>query len=88
MNYKNGKDVLPTELLNEVQKYIQGDILYIPKSDEKRTPWGEKSGARKAIRKRNKEIIRLYKNGQEINQLTKIYNLSESSVKKIVYTCT
>ena len=86
MNYKNGKEVLPSELLVQIQKYVQGEMLYIPKEDEKRVAWGENSGAKKALALRNREIVTKYRNGQQIEKLTKTYNLSKSSVKKIVYT--
>lgn len=44
MSYKNAKDVLPDELIREIQKYIDGDLLYIPTKSEK-TEWGICSGA-------------------------------------------
>lgn len=85
MSYKNGKDVLPPELLKELQKYIQGEIIYIPKECDTRAAWGENNGTRKIIIKRNNEIFSLYKNGTSINKLTEIYNLSQDSIKKIIY---
>ena len=39
MGYKNGKDVLPCELLQELQKYVQGELIYIPKEDNVRAGW-------------------------------------------------
>ena len=35
MKYKNAVAVLPTELIEEIQKYIQGEFLYIPKKDKR-----------------------------------------------------
>ncbi|WP_371933337.1 hypothetical protein [Halobacillus litoralis] len=40
MKYVNAKDALPIELLKEVQKYIQGETLYVPKSGNAREKWG------------------------------------------------
>jgi hypothetical protein len=31
MSYINANDILPKELINEIQKYVQGVNLYIPK---------------------------------------------------------
>ena len=31
MKYNNAKDLLPEWLLSQVQIYIQGEVLYIPK---------------------------------------------------------
>ena len=84
MCYKNGKDVLPAGLLKELQKYIQGEILYIPKEDNIRKAWGENNGTRALIRERNLEIYKLYKSGTTIVLLSEAYNLSEDSIRKIV----
>lgn len=85
MNYRNGKDILPTELLKELQKYIQGELIYIPKKDEGRAAWGEMNGTRVLIDKRNREIYRLYKTGTDIESLGESYNLSEDSIRKIIF---
>uniref|UniRef100_UPI001FDFBD93 CD3324 family protein n=1 Tax=Amphibacillus sediminis TaxID=360185 RepID=UPI001FDFBD93 len=53
MQYKNGKEVLPQSLLNELQQYIQGELIYIPKQDNQRMGWGENNGSRQMIRQRN-----------------------------------
>ena len=85
MCYKNGKDVLPAELLKELQKYIQGEIIYIPKEDNMRKAWGENNGTRRLIRERNMEIYKFYKSGETITLLSESYNLSEDSIRKIVF---
>jgi Mor family transcriptional regulator len=82
--YKNGKDILPERLLKELQKYIQGENIYIPKTEE-RKGWGESNGTRTAIIERNLEIYNLYKKGTKIFDIAEIYNLSEDSIRKIVF---
>lgn len=82
--YKNVKDILPEALLKELQKYVQGEIIYIPKA-ENRKAWGENNGTRKAIRERNLQIYKLYKNGIKVKELSENYNLSEDSIRKIVF---
>ncbi len=84
MRYKNGKEILPTELLKELQKYIQGELIYIPTLDTERKGWGENNGTRDNIRKRNVEIYKLYKQGFTIDELMHSYNLSEDSIRKII----
>ena len=86
MCYKNGKDVLPAKLLKELQKYIQGEIIYIPKEDNVRKGWGESNGTRELIRERNMEIYKFYKSGETITLLCESYNLSEDSIRKIVFS--
>lgn len=84
MCYKNGKEILPEVLLKELQKYVQGEIIYIPKSED-RKPWGEMNGTRKAIKERNLEIYEMYKSGKRILEISQIYSLSEDSIRKIVF---
>jgi Mor family transcriptional regulator len=84
LSYKNGKDILPPELLEELQKYIQGELIYIPKGEIPRSGWGELNGTRKIINDRNREIFRSYKNGLSITKLVEIYNLSDDSIRKII----
>ncbi len=83
MNYKNAKDILPEKLINEIQKYIQGDIIYIPIQGDK-ISWGEKNGTKNAIQLRNKKIFELYNKGYELKELENKFNLSESSIRKII----
>ncbi|WP_308639849.1 CD3324 family protein [Paenibacillus silvisoli] len=84
MNYKNGKDVLPPRLLEELQRYIQGELLYIPKQHNERAAWGEKSGSRIMIKRRNEEIYRRYANGSTVQELERQYHLSGESIRKII----
>lgn len=84
MSYKNGKDVLPPELLKELQKYIQGEIIYIPREENARKAWGENSGIRLAIRERNHQIYQMYRKGMRIDDLIDLYHLSEDSIRKII----
>lgn len=85
MQYKNAKEVLPPSLLKEMQKYIQGELVYIPKAKNKRAGWGEVNGSRQLIKKRNETIYELYKEGKSLEDLETMYNLSVDSIRKIVY---
>ncbi|MBD2863489.1 MULTISPECIES: CD3324 family protein [Paenibacillus] len=84
MSYKNGKDFLPPSLLKELQKYIQGELVYIPKIGQTRAGWGENNGTRTLIEKRNREIYQLYKNGSSVVELIQRFHLSEDSIRKII----
>lgn len=85
MNYKNAKDVLPPDLLKEIQIYVQGERIYIPQLENVRTNWGKKSGSRQEITFRNNEILKKYKNGLTMDELAELFCLSNESVRKIVY---
>jgi Mor family transcriptional regulator len=84
VSYKNGKDFLPASLLRQLQDYISGEIIYIPKKEQKRAGWGENNGTRVLIERRNIEIYRLYKNGSTLLELIQMYHLSEDSIRKII----
>lgn len=84
MSYKKGVEVLPAHLLKEVQKYIDGGLIYIPKKSE-RVEWGHLNGSKKLLEKRNDKIFELYKNGISLDEIAHIYYLSEETIKKIVY---
>ncbi len=85
MKYRKASDVLPDELLKEVQKYVSGEALYFPKY-KNRKQWGESTGARDYYKKRNNEIRSKYAEKISIDTLAEQYNLSIESIKKIIYT--
>lgn len=84
MVYKNGKDILPPGLLTELQKYIQGEIIYIPKEESARTAWGVNSGSRIALRERNNEIYNLHHEGISVSKIAVMYCLSEDTIRKVI----
>lgn len=86
MKYKNANHVLPKELVSEIQKYINGEIIYIPRLYEARKKWGETSGYRHYLSERNKEIKQKFKAGWAIHRLSTEYNLSYDSIRKIIYS--
>lgn len=85
MKYVRIDRILPDELVKEIQKYIQGEYVYIPSCPEKRKRWGEKSKSRDYLKARNAKIVKQYIGGQSISDLAEEFFLSHSSIKKIVY---
>ena len=69
----------------EIQKYIQGSQIYIPKKNKKRLGWGQKNGTREKLNIRNAKIQALKKAGKSVEELAGMYNLSTDSIRKIVY---
>lgn len=84
MKYINAAEILPEKLLKEIQEYIDGGVLYIPKTSAKKE-WGSVSGSRQFYQERNEEIHFLYENGYSIETLSKRYGLAHSTLKKIIY---
>ncbi len=86
MKYINADVVLPEHLLKELQKYVSGGMLYVPKPEGLRKKWGEKSGSRVYLSRRNEEIRQKFSIGTTIDQLSDQFYLSYDSIKKIVYS--
>ena len=84
MAYMNAENVLPDELIRQIQKYVDGQPLYIPRKNERKKAWGEKNGTREALAKRNTEIYLEFAGGSTIAELTKRYYLSEKSIWRII----
>ncbi|BCN29824.1 CD3324 family protein [Anaeromicropila herbilytica] len=85
MKYRNAKELLPEELLVEIQKYVNGELLYIPQGCAKRKGWGETSGIKSMLSSRNAVIRSKKMNGSSISELAYEYNLSYDTIKKIIY---
>ena len=85
MSYLNADELLPPELLREIQVYIQGSLVYIPCQDEKRLGWGARSGARDTFDRRNAAIREAKSQGKRIDDLADEYGLSPGGIRKILY---
>ncbi|MCD7034030.1 hypothetical protein LRR81_07250 [Metabacillus sp. GX 13764] len=78
--------VLPERLIAEIQQYVQGETIYIPRAKKEHKRWGSESGARKYLDERNAQIKQEYKNGTALSILAEEYHLSIETIKKIVYS--
>ncbi|MCA0988426.1 CD3324 family protein [Guptibacillus algicola] len=86
MKYINAKKALPNELLEELQKYIQGETLYVPKPKSNREKWGASTGIRKELLKRNRRIKEDYLQGNSLDEIAEMHHLSIETIKKIIYS--
>lgn len=84
MKYIKAQNVLPERVIKIIQEYVDGEYIYIPRKDGEQKAWGEKSGARKSLMVRNKEIYRRYNDGATIMGLSQEYFLSEQSIRRII----
>ncbi len=85
MKYINAKELLPDTLVQELQQYIQGVYLYVPVDPAKQKHWGEISGYRQELNKRNRQITEEYRKGESMEHLAQRYCLSVSAIRKIIY---
>lgn len=84
MKYLNAAEVLPEELIREIQKHISGNLIYVPNAYTPKK-WGEKSGSREYYRKRNQAIYEEYQGGAGMNELTEKYGLAYDTIRRIIY---
>ncbi|WP_435922153.1 CD3324 family protein [Paenibacillus sp. DYY-L-2] len=86
MKYVKAEVILPEHLLRELQKYVQGKVIYVPNREGVRKRWGENSGTRDFLMQRNREIRSRFREGHTIDQLADAFCLSRESIKRIVYS--
>ncbi|HCA3253752.1 TPA: hypothetical protein MOD39_000322 [Clostridioides difficile] len=79
MSYQNSIDLLPKELIEQVQEYIDGKVIYIPKKH-----WGENTNTKQVLASRNSQICINFQNGMSIKQLSEKYFLTEKSIQRIL----
>lgn len=84
MKYEKAESILPENLIKLIQQYVDGSYLYIPRKCENKKAWGENSGAKDSLKKRNREIFDRYNQGTSIKELTKLYFLTEHSIRRII----
>ena len=85
MPYTNAEDVLPPDLLEAVQRYVEGAQIYVPRREDKRLGWGMKNGTRRMLERRNREIRLRKSSGWSVEDLADRYHLSTDTIRKILY---
>ena len=82
MRYIRADEILPPELLEAVQKYIDGQLIYIPSKEKQE--WGSVTASRKYYCERNRDIFLEWKAGASTEELSLRFSLSEKSVQRIL----
>ncbi|MCT4507187.1 MAG: CD3324 family protein [Tepidibacter sp.] len=84
MKYEKAQNILPHDILELIQEYIDGGYLYIPRKSDSKKAWGENSGIKNSLKKRNKEIFNRYKQGMLVKELAAQFYLTEHSIRRII----
>ena len=82
MKYRNSAEVIPAELLEEIQKYVQGEYIYIPVKEKKRNR--NRTEYAIEVSKRDEHIYTRHLEGMSNKELAGFYALSESSIRRII----
>lgn len=84
MGYIKAETILPEELIELIQQYVDGTNIYIPRKSDHRQEWGTATGYKCELHKRNQVIWNQYLSGTSINDLAKHYYLSRKSIQRII----
>jgi Mor family transcriptional regulator len=85
MSYIKATDVLPEEVLDLIQKYIEGEYIYIPKKECNRKIWGQTTKSKEKTSARNADIYKIYEEGVSAKVLSEMYYLSLKSIQRIIF---
>ncbi len=82
MKYKNANEILPEKLIEEIQKYIQGETIYIPKKDKQITK--APTEYKIELQKRNVRVYNMHLEGMSNKALAECFSLAQSSIRRII----
>ena len=54
MSYIRAEEVLPKELIETIQQYVNGKAIYIPSAQKR--GWGSRTDTKQYLKRRNEEI--------------------------------
>ena len=84
MSYIKAEEILPQELIRQIQEYADGVYVYIPRKPGTRHPWGQETDYKAELKRRNDRIRRDYRSGGSVSTLSRRYHLSEKSIRRIL----
>lgn len=84
MRYARAQDILPAELVKQLQEYIDGTYLYVPRKEENRLAWGDKTQSKQATQARNCAIFEDAQAGKTVSELAETYFLAEKTIRHIL----
>lgn len=83
MSYIRAEEILPKELIEAIQQYVDGESIYIPSKEKQ--DWGTKTDARRFFQERNEKIFEGSLRGMRPFELAVRYSLSEKSIQRILH---
>ena len=82
MSYIKADQVLPKELIEAIQHYIDGKSIYIPTKHKQ--AWGNGTSAKAFFQERNRRIYDAWLSGVSQKELSLRFALSEKSIQRIL----
>lgn len=84
MGYMRAEEILPIEVIELIQQYVDGENIYIPRKSSNRQAWGAGTQIRQELLKRDRQIYEEYLAGRRTEELADKYYLSEKSIQRIL----
>lgn len=82
MSYIRADKILPRELLEAIQQYVDGQIIYIPRKEKQ--AWGSGTSTKEFFRERNERIFQAWQEGISEEELSRRFSLSRKSIQRIL----
>lgn len=84
MRYMKAEQILPMELIRQIQEYADGVYIYIPRKPGTRHAWGQETDYKAELLARNDRIRGDFAAGMTVRELSGKYHLSEKSIRRIL----
>jgi len=84
VSYIKAEEILPVELIRQIQEYVDGVYIYIPRKPGTRHAWGQETDYKTELKIRNEHIQNDYAEGISVAALSLKYHLSEKSIRRIL----
>ena len=84
MGYIRAEEILPIEVIELIQQYVDGENIYIPRKSSHRQAWGTGTQIKQELLARNQQIYKDYLAGSNTSELACKYYLSKKSIQRIL----
>jgi len=84
VSYIKAEEILPEELIRQIQEYADGVYIYIPRKPGTRHAWGQETDYKAELKLRNDRIRADFVTGMSVVALSRKYHLSEKSIRRIL----
>ena len=84
MSYIKAEDILPEEVIELIQQYVDGESIYIPRKAGSRLSWGCNTEYKAELNRRNERIRQEHARGASPSGLAQQYHLCEKSIRRIL----
>ena len=80
MGYIRAEEILPIEVIELIQQYVDGENIYIPRKSSNRQAWGAGTQIKQELLRRDQQIYKDFLTGSKTLELACKYYLSEKSI--------